>query len=112
VELALLPVLNPPHRYYVRLLPPVPSGKDYLIQKVKESSPQASKIFKAGHLEAARKDFDDAVDWRLESGYDSNSDPKLSELFHRVVDTVYAYELQAFRAGDGFSEAPAVSRGD
>ncbi|HYS22320.1 MAG TPA: transglycosylase SLT domain-containing protein, partial [Candidatus Eisenbacteria bacterium] len=35
-------------------------------------------------------------------------DPKLSELFHRVVDTVYAYELQAFRAGDGFSEAPAV----
>jgi len=36
VELALLPVVNPPHRYYVRLLPPVPSGKDYLIQKVKE----------------------------------------------------------------------------
>jgi membrane-bound lytic murein transglycosylase D len=25
-----------------------------------------------------------------------------------VVDTVYAYELQAFRAGEGFSEAPAV----
>jgi len=48
------------------------------------------------------------VDWMLESGYDPNSDPKLSELFHRVVDTVYAYELQAFRAGDGFSEAPAV----
>src|SRR5262249_60112570 len=64
--------------------------------------------FKAGHLEAARKDFDDAVDWMVESGYDPNSDPKLSELFHRVVDTVYGYELQAFRAGDGFSEAPAV----
>jgi len=44
----------------------------------------------------------------LESGYDTNSDPKLSELFRRVVDTVYGYELQAFRAGDGFSEAPAV----
>src|SRR5258707_13004383 len=44
----------------------------------------------------------------LESGYDPNGDPRLSELFHRVVDTVYAYELQAFRAGDGFSEAPAV----
>jgi membrane-bound lytic murein transglycosylase D len=25
-----------------------------------------------------------------------------------VVDTVYGYELQAFRAGDGFQEAPAV----
>jgi len=44
----------------------------------------------------------------LESGYDLNSDPKLSELFRRVVDTVYADELQAFRAGDGFQEAPAV----
>jgi len=44
----------------------------------------------------------------LESGYDPDSDPKLSEVFHRVVDTVYLYELQAFRAGDGFQEAPAV----
>jgi len=108
VELALLPVQNPPHRYYVWLLPPVPSGRDYLIQRVEEKFSSGEQNFKAGHLEAARKDFDDAVDWMLESGYDPNGDPKLSELFHRVVDTVYAYELQAFRAGDGFSEAPAV----
>jgi membrane-bound lytic murein transglycosylase D len=107
-ELALLPVQNPPHRYYVWLLPSIPSGRDYLIQKVQEKFASGEQNFKAGHLEAARKDFDDAVDWMLESGYDPNGDPKLSELFHRVVDTVYAYELQAFRAGDGFSEAPAV----
>jgi len=107
-ELALLPVVNPPHRYYVWLLPAVPDGKDYLIQKVQEKFASGEQNFKAGHLEAARKDFDDAVDWMLESGYDPNGDPRLSELFHRVVDTVYAYELQAFRAGDGFSEAPAV----
>ena len=44
----------------------------------------------------------------LQSGRDINADPKLSELFHRVVDTTYTYELQAFRAGDGFQEAPAV----
>src|SRR3989475_10928095 len=108
VELALLPVMNPPHRSYVRLLPAVPAGKDYLIQKVKEKFASGEQNFKAGHLEAARKDFDDALDWMLESGYDPNGDPKLSELFHRVVDTVYTYELQAFRAGDGFQETPAV----
>src|SRR5947208_5648672 len=108
VELTPLPILNPPRRHYIWLLPPVPSGKDYLIQKVQEEFAAGEQNFKAGHLEAARKDFDDAVDWLLESGYDPNSDPKLSELFHRVVDTVYAYELQAFRAGDGFNEAPAV----
>jgi len=44
----------------------------------------------------------------LESGYNPASDPRLNELFHRVVDTVYSEELQAFRAGDGFSEPPAV----
>ena len=107
-ELAPLPILNPPRRHYVWLLPPVPSGKDYLVKKVQEKFASGEQNFKAGHLEAARKDFDDAVDWMLESGYDPNSDPKLSELFHHVVDTVYAYELQAFRAGDGFSEAAAV----
>jgi membrane-bound lytic murein transglycosylase D len=107
-ELAPLPVLNPPRRYYVWLLPAVPAGKDYLIQRVQEKFASGEQNFKAGHLEAARKDFDDAVDWMLESGYDPNGDPRLSELFHRVVDTVYAYELEAFRAGDGFSEAPAV----
>jgi membrane-bound lytic murein transglycosylase D len=107
-ELALLPVQNAPHRHYVWLLTPIPTQKDYLIQRVQEKFASGEQNFKAGHLEAARKDFDDAVDWMLESGYDLNGDPRLSELFHRVVDTVYAYELQAFRAGDGFSEAPAV----
>jgi len=61
-ELALLPVQNAPHRYYVRLLPPIPAGKDYLIQKVQEKFASGEQNFKAGHLEAARKDFDDAVD--------------------------------------------------
>jgi membrane-bound lytic murein transglycosylase D len=103
-----LPLTNPSRTAFLSLLPPVPSGKDYLIQKVQEKFASGEQNFKAGHLEAARKDFDDAVDWMLESGYDPDGDTRLSELFHRVVDTVYAYELQAFRAGDGFSEAPAV----
>jgi membrane-bound lytic murein transglycosylase D len=86
----------------------VPSPKDYLIAQVEAKFASGEQNYKAGHLEAARRDFDEAVDWMLTSGYDPNSDPKLSELFHRVVDTVYSYELQAFRAGDGFQEAPAV----
>ena len=107
-DLPPLPLANPAGRPLVSLLPRVPGGKDYLIEKVQEKFASGEQNFKTGHLEAARKDFDDAVDWLLESGYDPNGDPKLSELFHHVVDTVYAYELQAFRAGDGFSEAPAV----
>jgi membrane-bound lytic murein transglycosylase D len=107
VELPPLP-LNATSRPLPLLTQKIPGGKDYLIARVEEKFASGQQNYKAGHLEAARKDFDDAVDWMLESGYDLNSDPKLSELFHRVVDTVYTYELQAFRAGDGFQEAPAV----
>ena len=92
----------------VSLQPAIPDGRSILIAKVEEKFASGEQNFKAGHLDAARRDFNDAVDWMLESGYDPNGDPKLSELFHRVVDTVYTYELQAFRAGDGFQETPAV----
>src|SRR5580700_3234990 len=103
-----LPLVNPAARPSASLLPPATSGKAYLMARVEEKFVSGEQNYKAGHLEASRKDFDQAVDWLLESGYDLNKDAQLSELFHRVVDTVYAYELQAFRAGDGFSEPPAV----
>ena len=105
---ASLPLTNPAARPSASLLPAIPKSKAYLAQRVEEKFASGEQNYKAGHLEAARKDFNDAVDWMLESGYDPASDARLNELFHRVVDTVYGEELQAFRAGDGFSEPPAV----
>ncbi|HLZ10943.1 MAG TPA: transglycosylase SLT domain-containing protein [Candidatus Acidoferrum sp.] len=103
-----LPLWNPNAKPLRSLLPPVPDGKTWLMARVEEKFAAGEQEYKAGHLESARRDFDEAVDWILESGYDPNADAKLGELLHRVVDTVYGYELQAFRAGDGFREAPAV----
>jgi membrane-bound lytic murein transglycosylase D len=103
-----LPLRNLKAQPLISLTPRTPGGIPYLIERVKERFAAGEANYKAGHLAAARRDFDDAVDWMLESGYDPNGDPKLSELFHQVTDTIYSYELQAFRAGDGFSEAPAV----
>jgi membrane-bound lytic murein transglycosylase D len=107
-EIPVLPLDNPARRNMIWLTTPVTDARQVLIHRVEEKFAAGEQNYKAGHLEAARKDFDDAVDWMLQSGYDPNSDPQLSEVFHRVVDTVYTYELQAFRAGDGFNEAPAV----
>src|ERR1700681_3495760 len=107
-EIPVLPLDNPARRNMIWLTTPVTDAREVLIRRVEEKFASGEQNYKAGHLEAARKDFDDAVDWMLQSGYDPNSDPQLSELFHRVVDAVYTYELQAFRAGDGFNEAPAV----
>jgi membrane-bound lytic murein transglycosylase D len=108
VQLAPLPLWSRDRQAPASLASPIPDGRSVLIARVEEKFASGEQNFKAGHLDAARRDFNEAVDWMLESGYDPNGDPKLSELFHRVVDTVYTYELQAFRAGDGFQETPAV----
>jgi membrane-bound lytic murein transglycosylase D len=108
LQLPPLPLWSRDRQPPVSLLPAIPEGKTLLMAKVEEKFASGEQNFKAGHLDAARRDFNDAVDWMLESGYDPNGDPRLSELFRHVVDSVYAYELQAFRAGDGFQETPAV----
>jgi peptidoglycan lytic transglycosylase D len=107
-ELGVLPLWTAPKAYTPELLAPIPDGVTWLAAKVEEKFASGEQNYKAGHLDAARHDFDDAVDWLLESGYDPNRDPRLRELFHRVTDTIYTEELQAFQAGDGFQEAPAV----
>ena len=108
LQLAPLPLWSRDRQAPTSLLPAIPDGRNLLIAGVEEKFASGEANFKAGHLDAARRDFNDAVDWMLEAGYDPNSDPRLGELFHRVIDTVYTYELQAFRAGDGFQETPAV----
>src|ERR1700720_1793817 len=107
MELPRLPLTAKSHPLLL-LKPQISTSENNLIAKVEAKFASGQQNYKAGHLEAARKDFDEAMDLMLESGYNPYADPKLSELFHRVVDTVYTYELQAFRAGDGFQEAPAV----
>ncbi len=84
------------------LLPP--NGVDALIQKAEAAFQAGERDYRAGHLGKARHDFDEAVDWLLSSGFDLRADPRLEELFDRIVDTVHAYEMAAFREGDGFSE--------
>jgi membrane-bound lytic murein transglycosylase D len=108
LQLSPLPLWSRDRQAPVSLLPAIPDGKTLLMAKVEQKFASGEQNFRAGHLDAARRDFNGAVDWMLESGYDPNSDPQLSELFRHVVDSVYSYELQAFRAGDGFQETPAV----
>lgn len=81
-----------------------PDGIDVLMAQVQQEFSTGEQEYKAGHLENARRHFDQAVDWILVSGFDVQSDARLEALFTHIVDTVHGYELSAFRAGDGFSE--------
>ncbi len=84
-----------------------PTGVEVLIERVEAAFQSGEQNYKAGHLVKARRDFDQAVDWLLSSGLDLQSDPRLEQLYDRIVDTVHGYEMAAFREGDGFSEQQA-----
>lgn len=74
-----------------------------LIQQVDRSYRSGVQNYRAGKLDAARNDFDYAVDLMLTSGLDIKADPTLSDEFERTVDAVNALEMDALKQGNGFS---------
>jgi len=59
--------------------------------------------YRAGKLDAARQDFDLAVDTMLSSGLDLKGDPALADEFDRLLNAVNALEMDALKQGNGFS---------
>jgi len=57
-----------------------------------------------GHFEAAKQEFNRAVDVLLESDLGARTEPSLREYFDRLVDRISAFEVRALAAGDGFTE--------
>jgi membrane-bound lytic murein transglycosylase D len=82
-----------------------------LINKAEASYTSGVANYKANHLDAARQDFDLAVDTMLSSGMDLKTDPQLSEEFDQLISAINSLELVALKQGNGFSpaleEAPA-----
>jgi membrane-bound lytic murein transglycosylase D len=60
--------------------------------------------YRGGRLEAARSDFDAAVDLMLTSGMDLKSDPQLSDEFEHLLNAINSLEMTALKQGTGFSE--------
>ncbi|HEX4642391.1 MAG TPA: hypothetical protein VH161_02950, partial [Candidatus Acidoferrales bacterium] len=81
-----------------------PTSAEALAASSQAAFDAGEQDFKAGHLGKAREEFDQALDQLLASGYDLDTDPRLGNLYHHIIDTVSLDELEAFRAGDGFSE--------
>jgi membrane-bound lytic murein transglycosylase D len=57
-----------------------------------------------GHVDAAKQEFNRAVDVLLESAYGARTEPRIREHFDRLVDRISAYEVRALATGDGFTE--------
>lgn len=74
-----------------------------LIGRAENSYRSGVANYNANRLDAARMDFDFAVDTMLESGMDLKNDPQLSDEFEHLVDAINSLELVALKQGNGFS---------
>src|SRR5579862_1075417 len=75
-----------------------------LIAKVEKEYTAGQENYRAGHLEAARQNFDRAFDMLLGSNLQINSDPRLEAEFDRILEGTNTFEMQALQQGDGFTE--------
>jgi len=87
-----------------------------LIAKAEASYKSGVANYNANRLDAARQDFDAAVDTMLSSGMDLKNDPQLSDEFDQLLSGINSLELVALKQGNGFSpkveEAPLDEAND
>ena len=57
-----------------------------------------------GHFEAAKQEFNKAIEVLLESPFGGRTEPRIREHFDRLIDRISTYEVRALAAGDGFTE--------
>jgi membrane-bound lytic murein transglycosylase D len=74
-----------------------------LINKTEAAYRSGVNNYRAGHLDAARLDFDSAVDLMLTSGMDLKADPQLADEFDHLLNAVNSLEMAALKQGNGFS---------
>src|SRR5271154_2994531 len=74
-----------------------------LINKAETAYRSGVDNYRAGHLDAARLDFDSAVDLMLTSGMDLKTDPQLADEFDHLLSAVNSLEMAALKQGNGFS---------
>jgi len=75
-----------------------------LIAHVEKEYQAGQDNYKAGHLEAAKQNFDTAFNLLLGSDLSLQSDPRLEAELNHILDGVNVLELAALEQGDGFAE--------
>lgn len=80
---------------------------DVLISKVQASFLAAQNEYQAGNSDKAREDFNRAVDLILKSGFQVDSDPRLSDLFDQIGNAIQSYEAEAAKDSE---EEPGNAR--
>ncbi len=78
-----------------------------LIEQVEREYQKGQANYNAGHLEAAKANFDQAFDMLLKGKVSVQDDDRLQNEFDKIVEAVHTLEMQALKEGDGFTEQKA-----
>jgi membrane-bound lytic murein transglycosylase D len=79
---------------------PVPE----MIAQAEKALADGQADYKAGHLDAAKQDFNHAVDILMEGPVEIKSDDRLQQEFDKITEEINKLEMVAFKEGDGFAE--------
>jgi membrane-bound lytic murein transglycosylase D len=79
---------------------PVPD----IIAQAEKAYVSGQENYKAGHLDAAKQDFNHAVDILMQGPVDIKSDDRLQQEFDKITEEINKLEMVAFKEGDGFAE--------
>ena len=81
-----------------------PDPADAVIAQAEKEYAAGQANYQAGHLEAARANFDQAFNTLLSSNLDVRNDDRLQREFDKIVEAVHELEMAALQQGDGFNE--------
>ena len=84
--------------------PQKPDPAELLIAQAEKQYAAGQANYQAGHLEAAKNNFDQAFNTLLSSNLDIRNDERLEREFDKIVEAVHELELVALKQGDGFTE--------
>ena len=86
---------------------PRPAGTDDVLVLIAASDGHfkaGQKELEQGHVEAAKAEFNLAIEVLLDSSYGGRTEPRIRDHFDRLVDRISTYEVRALSTGDGFTE--------
>ncbi len=75
-----------------------------LLKQVESEYESGRANYAAGHLEAAKANFDRAFNLLLQGPAEVRSDERLERKFEQIVEDVHSLDLVALKEGDGFTE--------
>jgi len=83
---------------------PVPG----IIADAEKAYAAGQEDYKAGHLDAAKQDFNRAVDILMQGPVEIKADDRLQQEFDKITEEINKLEMVAFKEGDGFAEQQPV----